>query len=61
MPDTPAYRAGIQPGDIITAIEEKQIHHEAPFLYQLFTFQPQDTITLTIERDGLPREIDITL
>jgi len=58
---TAAALAGIKKDDVITAINGKVIDDEYPFLYQLYTFVPGDTVKLTVVRDGMPKEIQISL
>lgn len=52
FPDSPAQKAGIQPGDVITQINGNavdQTHSVSSYLYQ---YKPGDTVSLTIVRDG---------
>lgn len=58
---TAAAIAGIKKNDVVTAINGKIIDDEYPFLYQLYTFAPGDTVKLTIIRDGMPKEVEISL
>jgi S1-C subfamily serine protease len=56
-----ADRAGLQPGDIITAINGNQVQDMSTLTEQLAAFQPGDTVTLTITRNGQQHQIDVTL
>lgn len=58
---TAAALAGIKKDDVITAINGKVIDDEYPFLYQLYTFVPGDTVKLTVVRESMPKEIQISL
>jgi serine protease Do len=49
---SPAMAAGIQWGDIILAINDVAIDSTLPFLYQLYTYKPGDTLRLHILRSG---------
>lgn len=58
--DSPADEAGLQAGDIVTAVNGEEFG--AGNLAALVgSFAPGDTVTLTIERDGETQDIDVTL
>lgn len=50
--NSPATTAGVQPGDIIIAINDVAIDASLPFLYQLYTYKAGDTLRLHILRSG---------
>lgn len=55
---SPAAQAGIEAGDIMTAVDHKKIHNYREFSYYMFLdYKQGDKIPITIERNG--REIDI--
>jgi S1-C subfamily serine protease len=58
-PGTPADRAGLEPGDIITAIEGEAIDAENGFVTVLMRFDPGEEVQITVFRDG--REIAVTV
>jgi S1-C subfamily serine protease len=58
---SPAEAAGIQPGDIITAIGQTKIDTEHPLDAVLAQNAPGDTIQLSILRGGQPSTVDVTL
>lgn len=58
---TPADEAGLRQGDLITAIDGEDLDGRTPFIDLLLDRAPGDTITLTIERDGDERAIEVTL
>lgn len=58
---TAAEAAGIQKWDILTAINGKYINEEYPFLYQLYSFVPGQEVSLTLVRDGMPRDLKVIL
>ena len=60
-PNSPAERAGIVEGDIITKIGGNAVDAEHPFLNVLMLFGPNDKVTLTVNRSGKELGIDITL
>lgn len=59
--DLPAREAWLQVDDSIVSINEKEISHQLPFLYQLYTFIPGDTVSLHIIRGGKPIDLQIVL
>jgi 2-alkenal reductase len=58
---SPAAKAGLQPGDVITALDGTKITSENPLINELFTHQPGDKVTLTIERNGSSQKLTVTL
>ncbi len=58
---SPAEEAGLQPGDIITAINETDLQNHLQVGNQIATMQPGDEVTLIINRDGEQREMTVTL
>jgi S1-C subfamily serine protease len=58
---SPADKAGIQAGDIITAIGDTKIDTEHPLNAVLAQSAPGDTITLTVIRNGQTQSIEVTL
>ena len=58
----PAAQAGLRQGDIITAIDGVKLTAEQPFLNQIFTRKPGDTVQLTVTRaDGTNATLSVTL
>lgn len=60
-PDTPAAEGGLEEGDIIVKMGEYSIDEENPLLNVLMKFQPNETVTLTIIRQGTEMEVGVTL
>ncbi len=51
-PGGPADSAGLQRGDIITAMDDERIDEDHPFRNLLFQYAPGETITISILRAG---------
>lgn len=58
---SPAEKAGLQKGDIITKIEDEKITSVAKLRYELYKYSPNDTIKITYNRDGTEKEVEVTL
>lgn len=56
-----AENAGIEKGDKILKIDNESISSTAQFRYKLYKYNVGDKITLTIERNGKEKEINVTL
>lgn len=60
-PNSPAEKAGVVEGDIITKIGGNPVDEERPFLNVLMRFGPTDKVTVTVNRDGKEMGIDVQL
>jgi len=61
-PGTPGETAGLQVGDVITAVDGNKITDKDPFANQLlFDHKPGDTVKLTVERNGSETTVSVTL
>ncbi|MGE5072850.1 MAG: S1C family serine protease [Anaerolineae bacterium] len=58
---SPASKARLQQGDIITKVGDTGIDQTHSYLNTLFTYKPGDTVTLSVVRNGQTMEISITL
>lgn len=58
---SPAAKAGIQPGDVITAVEGKKIDERHGLTVLLNQHKVGDTVTLKVLRDGDERNVDVRL
>jgi len=61
MEDTPAADAGLQPGDLIIAIDGESVTEIEPFVETLQSHKPGDEVTLTIIRSGEESQVSVTL
>jgi S1-C subfamily serine protease len=61
LPDSPAAKAGLKAGDVITRVAGKPINETNSLTSLLGAFQPGQKIELTISRDGKNQKISITL
>jgi regulator of sigma E protease len=60
LPDSPARKAGVQPGDRIIGIDDKETRFFNEFAQMVGNYAGQET-TLLIERNGEIIELDITI
>jgi putative serine protease PepD len=61
QPNSPAAQAGLQPGDLITAVDGQTITSTGAFIAKVAQDAPGQTITLTVKRDGQTKQIQVTL
>ena len=61
LTDLPAWEAGIKIGDIIFAINGKEITNQLPFLYQLYTYIPGDIISVDVLRNWEKLKFNVLL
>lgn len=59
--DSPAMKAGIQSGDIITAIDDAPILSFAQYVEVLSGYEPEDTVSVKINRQGTNEYREITI
>jgi putative serine protease PepD len=57
----PAERAGLRPGDVITAIDGKEVADSADLIVAIRSHRPGETVTLTVKRSGHEHKIPVTL
>jgi serine protease Do len=61
MKDSPADRAGIKRGDVITAFQGTQVDNPSLLRNDISLVAPGTKITLTIERNGAKKDISVTI
>ncbi len=59
--DSPATQAGLEMGDVITAIDGNKIETMADLKRQLYQYKENDVVKVTINRGGDEKTIDMTL
>ena len=59
IPESPAERAGLQPGDWIAAINGHPLDTQAPFWDHVTRGRPGDTVRFTVRRKGAPRTVEL--
>jgi len=59
--DSPAAKAGMKEGDIITGLEGKKIETMTQLISTLFKYRPGDEVELTVLRDGRTLKVKVTL
>jgi S1-C subfamily serine protease len=60
-PGSPAEAAGLQPGDVITAVDGKPLDSESSLAEQLSQHKPGDMVSLTVVRNGQSQNVQVTL
>jgi putative serine protease PepD len=60
-PGSPAAKAGIQPGDTVTAINGTPIGTSDAFIATVDGYKPGQTVTMTIRRSGQSKQVKVTL
>ncbi len=58
---SPASKAGVQEGDIITKVGDVTIDETHSYLNTLYTYKPGDTVSLTVVRNGQMVQVQVTL
>jgi putative serine protease PepD len=58
---SPAEQAGLQPGDVILAIDGTAVGDSSELIVAIRSRQPGDTVRLTVRRDDSEREVVVTL
>ncbi len=60
-PDSPAERAGLQAGDVVTAVEGDPVDARRTLAARLLAYEPGDTVVLTVLRAGETLELEVVL
>ncbi len=58
---SPAATAGLQPGDVVTAIDGKAITSTQQFIETVDTYEPGQTITVTVKRGNSTQQANVKL
>ncbi|MGH8940604.1 MAG: S1C family serine protease, partial [Actinomycetes bacterium] len=61
VPGGPAEEAGLEPGDVIVALDGESVDGSSELIVEIRSRRPGDTITLTVRRGGSEREYEVTL
>jgi putative serine protease PepD len=61
QPNSPAMSAGLQQGDVVTAIDGKAISSTSQFIQTVDSYPPGTKLTLTVKRGGSTQQIQLTL
>jgi putative serine protease PepD len=57
----PAEKAGLRPGDVITALNGTKVADSAELIVAIRSHRPGETVTLTVKRSGDVRQVRVTL
>jgi putative serine protease PepD len=60
-PGTPAAKAGLQAGDVVTAIDGQTVTNSDDLTAKISAHQPGDKVTLTVTRNSATKTLDVTL
>jgi serine protease Do len=58
---SPAEAAGLRDGDVIVALDGRQVSADVDLAALLLAHEPGDTVTLRVLRDNSTREVEVTL
>jgi putative serine protease PepD len=61
VPGGPADEAGLEAGDVILAIDGEPVEGSSELIVAIRSRRPGETITLTVRRDGVERDYEVTL
>jgi putative serine protease PepD len=60
-PDTPAADVGLQPSDVVVAVDDTAIDGQAGLVAAIRDLEPGDSVTIRYRRGGVEREVEVTL
>jgi putative serine protease PepD len=60
-PGGPAAKAGIKPGDVITAVNGGKVHNGEELIVKIRSHRPGDKLSLSVDRGGSSQRIDLVL
>jgi 2-alkenal reductase len=61
VPGSPSEAAGLQVGDIVTAVNQERVGERQSMVGALFKYKPGDTVQLTVQRGLVTLRVDLTL
>lgn len=61
VPDGPADDAGIEEGDLITAVDGSRVRNGEELIVKIRSHEPGDVLELTVARDDEETKVDVTL
>ena len=59
--NSPAQSSGLQPGDVVTAINGRSVASTEQFIETVDNFPPGQKITMTVTRNGQTKTVPLTL
>lgn len=61
VPESPAEKAGIRAGDVITAVDDAQIENPTDLTAAIGNFEPEDEVTIHLIRDKKLKKVNAVL
>ncbi|KNF07594.1 serine protease Do-like HtrA [Gottschalkia purinilytica] len=61
VPNSPAAKSGLQPGDVVVSIDDKKIESQRGLKKLLYSYKPGDKVKIGIVRNGKKIEKNLTL
>src|SRR6185312_16359582 len=61
QPDTPAAKAGIKAGDVVTKVNGEQVKDARDLSRRISALAPGANVKITVLRDGKERQFDVSL
>lgn len=61
VPGSPAEEGGLEPGDVILAVDGERVTRSNPLNRILLSYHPGDVARLRVERDGERLDLEVTL
>lgn len=59
--DSPAHKGGLKSGDKILKVNDTEIPNSTYFRFELYKYEIGEKITITVERNGQEKELEVTL
>lgn len=60
-PGGPSAEAGLEPGDVITKVNDRSIQDSTELVVAIRSYAPGDTVSVTVDRDGRAETYQVTL